>query len=809
MPLGVAPRGEKGWWYLMSTHSRHVCTVTLRWALAIYLVLGTFCMFPIGPVSAQGLVTDSIIRYVAQFGGYNYAVALQGNVAYVSTGPKLLIWDLADPAHPAELGSLVFKGVIQAIAVTGSRAYVAPRGGAVQILDISDPAHLAVIGSFAPASLVRHITIAGARAFLALDTEGLQIWGITDAGHPALLGSAVVPGRTVDVQLAANYAYVVSEDSGLHVLDINDPANIVDKGTFSGGHGIYLAGQRAYLAADNFGLSILDISDPLHPTEIGSTGWQVNTIVKSVFVVGNTAYVGTRGVGLQVVDVTDPTKPTVRGVCNSVFDPVAVQSDGSLACVATVDQGPQVIDVTNPIRPKLAYVPAAPSAPRSVTIAGNYAYLTDYGAGMRVIDITNPEQPRQVYTYWPSGNWGYRSPTGVALSGRYAYVACFDTGLHIVDITDPTQPVEIGNWDGDWDHLNDVAVAGNLVCLADDGGAVSIVDVSDPTQPTKVTAVSCDNRSALAVCMAGQHAYVAGSSGMTVIDLSNPAQTTVVGACDSWAFGLDVNNQHAYLARGTQGFAVVDVSNPTTPTQVASLALPGNAFAVRISGHYAYVACGLAGVIAVDISDPLHPVIAGSYDTTGGVSTSNFMYGGGAEGLDVTGSLVYVANVDNGLFTLAFTPSVQSTILTSGGSLTSPADHTEYVFPAGTFGQTVTVTHTMRPASSLTGLGGLVFAGHVFSVSAADGEGNPAALAPGKSYTVAVQYTDAERGVASAGTLALYSWDGSAWVKEASSSVDTAARTVTAQPDHLGTFALLGETRRLYLPFALKYFHRP
>ncbi|MBE3038701.1 MAG: hypothetical protein IMZ62_07805, partial [Chloroflexi bacterium] len=70
--------------------------------------------------------------------------------------------------------------------------------------------------------------------------------------------------------------------------------------------------------------------------------------------------------------------------------------------------------------------------------------------------------------------------------------------------------------------------------------------------------------------------------------------------------------------------------------------------------------------------------------------------------------------------------------------------------------------------------------------------------------TITVQYTDAEEGPAIENTLALYWWDGSQWVKDPSSAVDTAANTVTAQPSHFSRWAVLGETWRLYLPLVLK-----
>nr|HID14648.1 hypothetical protein [Anaerolineae bacterium] len=147
---------------------------------------------------------------------------------------------------------------------------------------------------------------------------------------------------------------------------------------------------------------------------------------------------------------------------------------------------------------------------------------------------------------------------------------------------------------------------------------------------------------------------------------------------------------------------------------------------------------------------------------------------------------------------------VAGTIPTSGGLLV--ASGIVLNFPPDTFTDTAVVTHTARspgdapsPGDNLTGIG------HFFDVDAVyRSTGLPAQPASGKSYTVTISYSDAEKGPAIESTLALYYWDGGQWVKEASSQVDTANNTVTAAPNHLSLWAVLGETRRVYLPLVLR-----
>jgi oligopeptide transport system substrate-binding protein len=146
---------------------------------------------------------------------------------------------------------------------------------------------------------------------------------------------------------------------------------------------------------------------------------------------------------------------------------------------------------------------------------------------------------------------------------------------------------------------------------------------------------------------------------------------------------------------------------------------------------------------------------------------------------------------------------VSGEIGTDGGGLTSYHGDTTIQIPAGAIMDTIVITHTpayiLPPGGNLTGIG------HEFDVTAVySSTGQPAQIAPGQTYTLTVHYTDAERGPAREDTLALYYWDGSQWVKEPGSVVDTAANTVTAHPNHFSRWAVLGETRRMHLPLVLR-----
>ena len=83
----------------------------------------------------------------------------------------------------------------------------------------------------------------------------------------------------------------------------------------------------------------------------------------------------------------------------------------------------------------------------------------------------------------------------------------------------------------------------------------------------------------------GGLAYVAdGSSGLQIVDISNPAAPFIRGAVDTPGDASDVivAGALAYIADGTSGLQIIDVSNPAAPKLVRSVATPGTARGVDV-----------------------------------------------------------------------------------------------------------------------------------------------------------------------------------------------------------------------------------
>ena len=159
------------------------------------------------------------VELVGQIGGSVYAVALQGDYAYIGVGPRLVILDVSNPAQPPVIGQTgVLPGMVGDVAVAGAYAYVADGEGGLRIVDVSDPAHPAEAGSYDTPGVAYDVAVSGAYAYVADREGGLRIVDVSDPAHPAEVGFYNTPGYAYGVAVAGAYAYVADREGGLIIL---------------------------------------------------------------------------------------------------------------------------------------------------------------------------------------------------------------------------------------------------------------------------------------------------------------------------------------------------------------------------------------------------------------------------------------------------------------------------------------------------------------------------------------------------------------------------------------------------------------
>jgi len=321
-------------------------------------------------------------RLVGYWGtGPSGDVAVDGHIAYVSSGTSLEIVGVSDPKRPLHIGRTSSPGPVVDVVLEGEYAYV----------------------------VTNHIPIAGAPH----ETKefGLAVVDVSDPTAPKEIGVFETSGVAQEVAVTSDFAFIVDRGNGLRVVDVSDPSSLREVAFFgpsSNASAIAVSEDLAYLADGPEGLRVIDTTSPsINLYELGR--YNPNGHVRGVTVNGDYAFVTVRScpasnsstAGVRVVDITDPRSPQEVGT---------FQLSGR-----TWD----------------------------LTIAGDRAYVSVRGA-LQVFDISNLPDPTPIDTF-KTGVPGFGADGSVApimgevvVSGRYAYLAShrYPRGLYVIELAD-------------------------------------------------------------------------------------------------------------------------------------------------------------------------------------------------------------------------------------------------------------------------------------------------------------------------------------------------------------------------------------
>lgn len=177
-------------------------------------------------------------------------------------------------------------------------------------------------------------------------------------------------------------------------------------------------------------------------------------------------------------------------------------------------------------------------------------------------------------------------------------------------------------------------------CLAT-GGSVDPTNLSFLCEANNtVSTVSND------IWVEGNYAYVSGSPGLRVYDLSDPSLPKVA-EIDPAAFGkLEKHGNYIYTLEATYGggdFYILDVSDPTTPTVESTFSPTGreNGFGWTYDNGYVYVGDSVVpgdwsgNMTVADVSNPSSPSV---------VSVQDFSWNRQTVAMEVVGDRMYVVS---------------------------------------------------------------------------------------------------------------------------------------------------------------------
>lgn len=191
--------------------------------------------------------------------------------------------------------------------------------------------------------------------------------------------------------------------------------------------------------------------------------------------------------------------------------------------------------------------------------------------------------------------------------------------LAVIDISQPTEPslistVSLGG------IPQDLAISGDYLYVVN-GAQLLILDISNPRAPKLVKELligwpPIEGPQGLDVL--NNHVYLACCrAGVKVVEISDPSQPKIIGSCSTPGFARDITvaGEYAYVADDTKGMTVVHIKDPSTPRVVANFATDnGTTSRIWIDGNHAYLADGKGAVKIVDVTNPLRPILVSRCD---------------------------------------------------------------------------------------------------------------------------------------------------------------------------------------------------
>jgi len=699
--------------------------------LLVALVLNVFPGFSRAKPAEGTSFDPTALDLVGQIGGTTQAVATQDNYVYVGIGPRLVIFDISNPAALRPVGqSPVLPHLVYKVAVAGDYAYVTDEDD-LYIVNVSDPAHPVIVGQAVTPNYARGVAVKGAHVYIG-DGYDVRVFDVSDPTNPVQVGMLTPTPANVPraIAIVGEYAYAVGWVGGLHVIHIADPTHPVQVGNYDTpgfARDVAAAGNYVYIADAEF--LVVNVSDPANPTLAGSYAIPGST-ARSVALSGGYAYVGgysPAGCSLNVVNISNPAHPTETGYIDVSGVPVGVAVNGSHVFVAD-DSELLVVNVANPAQPTVAALYQKVPLAHGAAVGGDYIYVADDYFGLRIIYAADLTALTEVGFYDSPGN-----ALDVVVRGDYAYLADHNAGLRIIRISSPTQPVEVGVYDPDTAEVFRLALAGNYAYIADyNHNALRIVDVSNPTNPTSVGLYTAPFPvKAVAVSETlfdgRRYAYIAeyeqksigSNSYLRVLDVTDPAQPTSVGVLQNLtgaASDLAVvegpgGARYIYLADGYP-LNIINVTDPANPTLTLNIpgGYNGGYQGVAIAGNRAYFAYGGRGMTVWDISDPANPTQLVEADTA--VESRDVAVRDDAILIaDWTGGLVAFAEAE-----LRVTPAAVSWMVKVDG--TDPASRTMQLTSTGrpiTWTATISPTVSWLGATPLTGAtpSGITMTAHI------------------------------------------------------------------------------------------------
>ena len=258
------------------------------------------------------------------------------------------IVDLSVPKQPLWIGNFDSTFVTaHTIHIADGYAYVNGTNNGLRILDLADPAHPRDVGGW-NARYTHDCYVRGDRAYLAnINNGGFTILDISNKAQPVEIGFTGYDGAATHncwSDKSGDYLYTTDETASGHlrVWDVRNPRAVVQVNAWSASslasiHNVVVHGDSAYISYYTEGVHVLDIAQPDMPRQVGyydtypgvsggyNGAWGVYPFARN----GN-IYVSDIQSGLFVLEMTEDGEPLADFIVEAPDSPIVLPGQSQL-----------------------------------------------------------------------------------------------------------------------------------------------------------------------------------------------------------------------------------------------------------------------------------------------------------------------------------------------------------------------------------------------------------------------------------------------------------------------------------------------
>lgn len=790
-------------------------------------------------IEIYNCVVAASSEFIWQGGGAALAIEEADGYLYMADGPRMRVYDLANPLNPAPVTKTWLLGnIINDIAISNGYLYSAAWDGTLAVLDLSDPSSPNNVWMSNVTGGMPELSAAGGRLYIGSNTGSLDQYSLADPAAP-VRGDTVNTGSTVlDVLAVGDYVYTANGQDGmvrkLKAADLSE----VDSFAVSGSNFSGLAWADGSLLAADLSNGLYKIN----PADMTMSDFvAIDPPPLAVTVEGDYAYLNT-----SPGDYTDPY--AIVAVRVSTFSEVGRYSQpGGSNMDAAVHAGVLYVPFRWMHLNTFAFDYSDPNA-LAITLADtdrrgytgvqlaqavdHTLYVSQVSDTLAIFDTHIQGRPSmQASWQHPAGAWPVDLRVLTVNGRKMAYMLfgeqcvtvddCLAGEVVALDVTQASLPTVKGSFILERSPVYfDVRETGGqvLAYLAESGfwdapgtiwtpGRVEVLNLTDPQAVTQLGvlegvfdgmithALAADGYFFVSEWMCPPADGCNNGSGLTAVNVNDPQNMSVVYHDGGRSYYQAARLDQQLYAGSDDNLYLLDFSaaNPMEWTRTALLpdrVETVNAVAVSLVNGRRYAWAVGNRFYWLDVTDPLHPRTLEEFD-------SQIFPGPLAK----DGPLTWTWTQWGGMGDYWQAPILEALIPASSGSAQSEIDEVTYTFTAGIFNSETRLIHVpLYPARLQPPPEGLMDVMRAYDVWAVDAVTN-LPVVPAAAYTVEIHYDGWYGRILDETTLALYAWDGSQWVKEPTSLVDVQANRVTAHPAHFSRWQVFGApVFRVYLP---------